>query len=333
MKKIELNKEYTYKEICECMNWQESGGNKKKAQIKAIEEAYEFYHPINPKTHKPKKSYLFTKQIKVVHEIKRTDFKDEEFDYLLKYMLSQGYKRNDYYQRGFLMDVYVNNSTIYSVFGLNPYVVLEGINNDFVDTIPSALWDYFNSIVLETVKSFTISRICRRFKFPKNSMPKGILRAYKKVDKRKSEKVILIPDNELLPLYNEREKELLKEYEFRTIAEAINKNKYFIIQEHIKAQFEKEGKYEVTRVNKITISDEFYEEIKKINFAADALVKQYQLSFRNVVLNALTEAVNNRIKEVKEYKFKLSDEYKKLLKECLLKFEEGVGNYSELIKK
>ncbi|MCM1526690.1 MAG: hypothetical protein NC091_05530 [Bacteroides sp.] len=60
---LELNKEYTYSQICEILGWKIfSGGNSKKAQIKEIEDSYEFYHPINKKTHKPKKSYIFTRK-------------------------------------------------------------------------------------------------------------------------------------------------------------------------------------------------------------------------------------------------------------------------------
>ena len=59
---LELNKEYTYKQMCEILRWKVSAGNSKKAQINEIESAYEFYHPINKKTHKEKKSYIFTAQ-------------------------------------------------------------------------------------------------------------------------------------------------------------------------------------------------------------------------------------------------------------------------------
>lgn len=57
---LELNKEYTYREICEELNWKINTGCSKKAQIKEIESAFKFYHPENKKTHKPKKSYIFT---------------------------------------------------------------------------------------------------------------------------------------------------------------------------------------------------------------------------------------------------------------------------------
>lgn len=61
---LELNKEYTYSQICEIVGWKVTDGNSKKAQIKEIESAYEFYHPENKKTHNPKKSYIFTSKIR-----------------------------------------------------------------------------------------------------------------------------------------------------------------------------------------------------------------------------------------------------------------------------
>ena len=62
---LKLNKEYTYKQICEELGWNVfTGGDSKKAQIKEIESAYKFYHPENKKTHKPKKSYIFTEMIR-----------------------------------------------------------------------------------------------------------------------------------------------------------------------------------------------------------------------------------------------------------------------------
>lgn len=61
---IKLNTEYTYQQICELLGWEVVTGNSKKAQIKEIEKCFEFYHPINKKTKKEKKSYIFTKQLK-----------------------------------------------------------------------------------------------------------------------------------------------------------------------------------------------------------------------------------------------------------------------------
>lgn len=61
---IELNREYIYKQICEELGWKVTTGESKQVQIKEIESCFEFIHPLNKKTKKIKKSYIFTKQIK-----------------------------------------------------------------------------------------------------------------------------------------------------------------------------------------------------------------------------------------------------------------------------
>ena len=71
MTELELNKEYTYPQICETVGWKQTTGNSKMAQIREIEDANEYYHPINKKTHKPKKSYIFTKKLRDLVEPSR----------------------------------------------------------------------------------------------------------------------------------------------------------------------------------------------------------------------------------------------------------------------
>lgn len=71
MTELELNKEYTYPQICETVGWEQTTGNSKLAQIREIEDANEYYHPINKKTHKPKKSYIFTRKLRDLVEPSR----------------------------------------------------------------------------------------------------------------------------------------------------------------------------------------------------------------------------------------------------------------------
>mgnify|MGYP001029248237 FL=1 len=71
MTELELNKEYTYPQICETVGWKQTTGDSKMAQIREIEDANEYYHPINKKTHKPKKSYVFTKKLRDLVEPSR----------------------------------------------------------------------------------------------------------------------------------------------------------------------------------------------------------------------------------------------------------------------
>lgn len=71
MTELELNKEYTYPQICETVGWKQTTGDSRMAQIREIEDANEYYHPINKKTHKPKKSYIFTKKLRDLVEPSR----------------------------------------------------------------------------------------------------------------------------------------------------------------------------------------------------------------------------------------------------------------------
>ena len=120
---LELNKEYTYREICSVLGWKESTGNQKIKQIKEIESSYEFFHPENKKTHKPKKSYIFTKQLKepvIVDKRKNNGaenlFPEEDFEYLFKCMLQRGTWLDFWHQRGQMNEVYVSQSIIYITF-------------------------------------------------------------------------------------------------------------------------------------------------------------------------------------------------------------------------
>lgn len=63
MKELDFNVELTYKEICKNFGWSDEGGNTRKKNVAELERCYKFYHPINPKTKKEKKSYVFTAKI------------------------------------------------------------------------------------------------------------------------------------------------------------------------------------------------------------------------------------------------------------------------------
>lgn len=92
---LELGKEYTYTQICEILGWKCTTGTAKQAQIKEIEAAFEFKHPINKKTHKEKKSYIFTKQLRSLNKPKRggvynTKSIQPMMDYLMSAEISTG---------------------------------------------------------------------------------------------------------------------------------------------------------------------------------------------------------------------------------------------------
>ena len=131
---LKLNQEYTYKKICEELGWKESSGGQKQKQIKEIESSFEFYHPENKKTHKPKKSYIFTKQLKEpeLEDKRKTNsgvkrVPDGVFEYLFKCVLSSGVQRNEYHQRGEMTNIYISSSVIYREFGFDVYGILHSM--------------------------------------------------------------------------------------------------------------------------------------------------------------------------------------------------------------
>ena len=305
---IELNKEYTYSEICNELGWIESSGKQKQRQIKVIEESYKFFHPTNPKTHKPKKSYIFTEEIKepVLTDGRKSNgaayaLSQEEFDYLLNCMLLQGKRRNVYFLRGTMNEVYVSSSLIYDCFGLDVYAALDSIEyKEHEKTIN----ELFRSICIDAVKSNTIVRICKKFGHPKNSLPKGILRQEGRSGNAAKETV---PDNELLEKYDEYLQSVLKLAKCKDVRDAVKQGKYLQVIKAVEELFaKKDKKYGVKRYNLITFEYD-------LDFEIDSDLRDaYQEHFRQVIYESVEKSVQNRISGNREYKFKLN-KYSKLL--------------------
>lgn len=96
---IELEKEYIYSQICEILDWTVySGGNSRKAQIEEIESCFEWYHPVNKKTHKEKKSYIFTKQLREPVEPSKSNCGGSRNNKNIRPMIEylQGYLSDEY---------------------------------------------------------------------------------------------------------------------------------------------------------------------------------------------------------------------------------------------
>lgn len=316
---IELNKEYTYPTICKDLNWKETSGEAKQKQIKEIEECFEWYHPENKKTHKPKKSYIFTKQLREPQLVdhRKSLFPDEEFDYLLNCLLRTGHDQNTYFQRGMCNNVYVSSGLIYKEFGFDVYGMLNDIKWNPLD---KEVKELFKSICIDAVKSNTITRICKKFGYAKNSLPKGILR---QAGKRGKSAKRLVQDDELLPKYNEYEQMYLEAYDCKTIQDALQKGVYFDVLDKVVSKFEEEKLYGVKRYNLIIFEGQIdgYRDYKK-----KAL---YQGHLQEVVIASIEKSVFNRINDTKDYKYKLNDWQKSLLMYYLDQF---LGNETEEVE-
>lgn len=119
MSELELNKDYTYKQICEALGWKYyTGGTAKQAQIREIEDAFEFKHPINKKTQREKKSYIFTKQLRELKKPKRGGIYNTKaikpmMDYLMQTDIRTGEFRS--YLEWFCMELNIFNAPVYNI--------------------------------------------------------------------------------------------------------------------------------------------------------------------------------------------------------------------------
>lgn len=321
---IKLNIEYTYKELCVelDLSYQPANNNTKKKQIKCIEDSYEFYHPINPKTKKPKKSYIFTKQIKefILEDGRKNNggfrensgrkslIPEEEFDYLWKVMVSEAYKKNKYIERSWLNKVYFSNTLLFEMFGFSYSHYLKKAKFEEDDDVVK---NVFQNIVYEALKANTITRLCKRYGFNKNSLPKGILRSKNSVKLGQ-----MIDDDELLDEYNEIEAKILKEMNCYSIIDAVRQGKYKRLMDGIQSEFSSKKKYNVQKFNVIKVEDFSVIENGE-NFGDKKLIEEYRNHFRQVILSSVEKSCLNRIKNNQKYKLKLNEKQKELLKKYL----------------
>lgn len=171
---LELNKEYTYKQIIELLGWEEKAGNSKKAQIKEIESCFEFYHPMNKKTHKEKKSYIFTKQLREPVEPSKSNCGGSHNTKNIKPMIEylQGYLSDGlfgeyqsmttwYCEILDLLDKELCTTVYQGEDAINAYCNKHNIHNskllcDYVSTAKSVLKD----ILLKALKNMEKNKLC-----------------------------------------------------------------------------------------------------------------------------------------------------------------------------
>lgn len=181
---LELNREYGYAEICDEMGWEKvSGGGKRQRQLEAVKGAYEWYHPVNPKTGKQNSGlYVFTKKLSdVVYEDGRKRngrepiISEKDFETLLAHTAKR-------YGFEFLpvadskTRVLLFTSKIYKGFGFDVYGALKKLRketrtvsgNKLVDTILS-------NCVTSKAHAYSIKRIANFVGVEKNCLPKEVV--------------------------------------------------------------------------------------------------------------------------------------------------------------
>lgn len=237
MRELELNKEYTYKEICDVFGWIKQSSDSKKAQIKQIESCYEFYHPMNKKTKKPKKSYIFTAKIKDMEEIKHGGAREgagrktnmqEEFDIILKCYLHKEFNKNTYfnYVLGYENIFYFSKSSMYKFFGANKdiYGVKDdkNVNKQIYETIMDKYQSQVTTLIWDKVK-----------RNKDIGLSKGII-TYKSNNKNSAE----VHDEEL-DTYNRYQSIYLEECKFKSLRDVVKNGQWKEMQNWISDKFEK----------------------------------------------------------------------------------------------
>lgn len=306
---IKLNEIYTYKELCNLRNEKVKTGKSKKLQLKNWRRYFEWEN-ITTQKYKIIKIYDVPKEKNDGRKYngRKNLIPEEEFDYLWKVMVSEAYKKNKYIERSWLNKVYFSNTLLFEMFGFSYSHYLKKAELEEDDDIVK---NVFQNIVYEALKANTITRLCKRYGFNKNSLPKGILRSKNSVKLGQ-----MIDDDELLDEYNEIEAKILKEMNCYSVVDAVRQGKYKRLMDGIQSEFSSKKKYNVQKFNVIKVEDFSVIENGE-NFGDKKLIEEYRNHFRQVILSSVEKSCLNRIKNNQKYKLKLNEKQKKLLKKYL----------------
>ena len=304
---VEFGITYNYKEICEVLGWRVyNGGNAKKKQIACIEESFEYVHPLSARKKEKKSEWIFLSQIKepILDDArkqnggKNSSQPVEEFEYLFNCLITNGMNINQHRQRkhsGEYDDaLYISNSIIYKEFGFDYYDMIEQIQVlEWEQYIDYKVWNLFRDIVLQAVKSRTVTRISKKLGYKKNSLPKGILCDAALKGRGTA---VQVPMNSLLAEYEKKEKEFCLYYGCKDISDAIRKGFYQKIISDIEKYFKEEkninGVKKVNRIEMIQLEDFQYDR---------SLKTQYQIHFYDIVMESIEKSVKKRCEERTSY--------------------------------
>lgn len=312
---IEVNKIYTYPELCALRNEKVKGGKSKQLQL---QEWKRFFVWENITSQKFLITKIYDTPLEKIDNRKnngaKLNFTEEAFEYLFNCIIYLGQSRNEYFRRGNCAKVYITNSLIYAEFGLDIYAEFNNIKWNPKD---EEVQELFRSICLDAVKSNSITRICKKLGYEKNSLPKGILRQEGKSGQAAKR---LVQADDLLPQYNDYMKQCLEVNQCKTELQAIEKGIYFDIVSSIQKQFAEENLYGVRRysVIEVYLQEGFRYKLNK--------KRTHQNHFRDVVIQSIEKSVLRRIDGSKAYKYELNEWQKNLIRNYL---EQLLGTTSE----
>lgn len=169
---IKLMKEYTYEQICFILHWRVCKGNDstKIKQMEEIKRCYEYYHPVNSKTKKEKKSFIFTKKLNEINLTdgridnggkrddsgRLTDIDFRAYSYLFTYYFVYNVEESKIFWEDDKPKIYFNKKEFVHYMGwtINVYKIF-----DYYDDAFDYGLDDFIDIVYHKVDYYTVNQL------------------------------------------------------------------------------------------------------------------------------------------------------------------------------
>lgn len=319
---LSLNKEYRYKDMMSDLGWNETTGYARKRQIAAIEDSFDFYHPLNERTGKPKKSYVFTgqkKQLELIDDRRNNGRKSAFPEYAFSLCLAMALCNSSVIEpeeRDGMIDYLVFTTDIYRSFGLNPYDVFKEMRRKRDDKI---VLDIFKGMVLDAVRSNSLGRIARTLGCAKNSLPKVVVYSKPK-NGGGSTRVRADWLNDTYERYIDEyiEKEYLGFYSREDLAKrGALQSVYDAVHKRFKEQV---GLYGVCRANLISVEAGAHERDWK-SLRTCLLAESAISSFCRCVIESVTRSIERREFDPYQYSVILRDEQIEMLWSYLSDFK------------
>ena len=228
-------KEYTYEQICFILHWRVCKGNDstKKKQMEEIDRCYEYYHPINPKTKKEKKSFVFVKKLHKINLIdgrvdnggkrddsgRLSDIDFRAYSYLFTYYFVYNTDDSQIFWEDNKPKIYFHRKDFVHFLGwtINVYKIFDYYDDENFDYG----LDDFIDIVYHKVDYYTIYQL-NKF----GTLGKSV-QYYDENNK-------LIYNDKMLSKYSKVQKSWIKSNNLSNIRNVIANHKYNEMQEYIK---------------------------------------------------------------------------------------------------
>ena len=344
--KLEEGKLYSYKSICQIRGEGIVYGKSRQLQLKRWKREFDWYK-YSPTLYHITTIYDEPKEVVDGRGGKRVGSGakkklDAEIQYIAEAFFYDAWKKNDYYQQGYMNIVYINNDEMMKYFGI--YKDLYGAKKDILvdpkkfSLIADKLREKFRSLILKRIEAM-----------PGITMSYGII-ALKKKDGRRYIK------DEWLEWWLQLQQEYFSNNGFRNERDVIIKGQWAEMNEYIRKKIcdhEDVNYYSIKKFRKITFEldglesydyDQLIQYRKKIN--RQVIREVYSFFLEKEKILAIKEAENEELLELftsdatssvhkesdVEELLRLLDEYEETEKEVAFDEDVSMSEYVKILK-